>query len=46
MNSIPKIPTVAIIDDDPVYRKVIAHLLKKTTLKSSSRLQAERKVSA
>ena len=33
MNLIPKIPTVAIVDDDPVYRKVIAHLLKKNNLK-------------
>jgi two-component system invasion response regulator UvrY len=32
MNPIPKIPTVAIIDDDAIYRKVIAHLLKKNNL--------------
>lgn len=33
MNLKPKIPTVAVIDDDSIYRKVIAHLLKKNNLK-------------
>ncbi|SFT23803.1 response regulator [Mucilaginibacter polytrichastri] len=33
MNPTPKIPAIAIIDDDPLYRKVIAHLLEKNNVK-------------
>ncbi len=33
MKPVPKIPTVVLVDDDPVYRKVIAHLLKKNNIK-------------